>query len=80
LSHCEENPHPALRADLPRKRRRWIIADACVAVIVFGMAFAQLTKPALLIVCGVLLTAVRPEHARQAAGCGVTEVPDLRAV
>jgi putative MFS transporter len=37
--------------------RRWIIAGACVAIIVFGMAFAQLTEPALLIVCGVLLTA-----------------------
>ncbi|WP_256807550.1 MULTISPECIES: MFS transporter [unclassified Bradyrhizobium] len=37
--------------------RRWIIAGACVAIIVFGMAFAQLTEPVLLIVCGVLLTA-----------------------
>ncbi|MGY8709868.1 MFS transporter [Bradyrhizobium sp. 18BD] len=40
-----------------RFERRWIIAGACVAIIVFGMAFAQLTAPALLIVCGVLLTA-----------------------
>jgi putative MFS transporter len=37
--------------------RRWIIAGACIAIIVFGMAFAQLTAPVLLIVCGVLLTA-----------------------
>ncbi|WP_456686902.1 MFS transporter, partial [Bradyrhizobium sp. P5_C11_2] len=37
--------------------RRWIITGACVAIIAFGMAFAQLTEPALLIVCGVLLTA-----------------------
>ncbi|EJN07529.1 sugar phosphate permease [Bradyrhizobium sp. YR681] len=40
-----------------RFERRWIIAGACVAIIVFGVAFAQLTEPALLIVCGVLLTA-----------------------
>ncbi|MET4121260.1 putative MFS transporter [Bradyrhizobium sp. JR1.5] len=40
-----------------RFERRWIIAGACVAIIVFGMAFAQLTGPVLLIVCGVLLTA-----------------------
>jgi putative MFS transporter len=40
-----------------RFERRWIIAGACVAIIVFGMAFAQLTEPVLLIVCGVLLTA-----------------------
>jgi putative MFS transporter len=40
-----------------RFERRWIIAGACVAIIVFGTAFAQLTEPALLIVCGVLLTA-----------------------
>ncbi|WP_298875721.1 MFS transporter [uncultured Bradyrhizobium sp.] len=37
--------------------RRWIISGACIAIIVFGMAFAQLTAPVLLIVCGVLLTA-----------------------
>jgi putative MFS transporter len=37
--------------------RRWIIAGACVAIIIFGMAFAQLTEPVLLIICGVLLTA-----------------------
>ncbi|RXT48579.1 MFS transporter [Bradyrhizobium betae] len=40
-----------------RFERRWIIAGACIAIIIFGMAFAQLTEPALLIVCGVLLTA-----------------------
>jgi MFS transporter, putative metabolite:H+ symporter len=40
-----------------RFERRWIIAGACVAIIVFGMAFAQLTEPVLLIICGVLLTA-----------------------
>ncbi|MDE2377285.1 MFS transporter [Bradyrhizobium sp.] len=40
-----------------RFERRWIIACACAAIIVFGMAFAQLTQPAMLIACGVLLTA-----------------------
>jgi putative MFS transporter len=40
-----------------RFERRWIIACACAAVIVFGMAFSQLTQPALLIACGVMLTA-----------------------
>ena len=40
-----------------RFERRWIIAGACVAIIIFGTAFAQLTEPGLLIVCGVLLTA-----------------------
>jgi putative MFS transporter len=39
-----------------RFERRWIISGACIAIIVFGMAFAQLTGPGLLIVCGVLLT------------------------
>ncbi|MET4291621.1 MFS family permease [Bradyrhizobium sp. LB8.2] len=38
-----------------RFERRWIIAGACAAI--FGMAFARLTEPALLIICGVLLTA-----------------------
>jgi MFS transporter, putative metabolite:H+ symporter len=37
--------------------RKWIICGACVAIIVFGLAFSQLTAPALLIVCGVMLTA-----------------------
>jgi MFS transporter, putative metabolite:H+ symporter len=40
-----------------RFERRWIIAGACAAIIIFGMAFARLTEPSLLIICGVLLTA-----------------------
>lgn len=40
-----------------RFERRWIIAGACIAIIVFGMAFAQLTEPVLLIASGVMLTA-----------------------
>jgi MFS transporter, putative metabolite:H+ symporter len=40
-----------------RFERKWIISGACTAIIVFGLAFAQLTQPSLLIVCGVLLTA-----------------------
>jgi putative MFS transporter len=40
-----------------RFERKWIITGACTAIIVFGMAFSQLTAPALLIMCGVLLTA-----------------------
>jgi putative MFS transporter len=40
-----------------RLERKWIICGACVAIIVFGLAFSQLTAPALLIVCGVMLTA-----------------------
>jgi putative MFS transporter len=36
--------------------RKWIICGASVAIIVFGLIFAQLTLPALLILCGVLLT------------------------
>jgi MFS transporter, putative metabolite:H+ symporter len=40
-----------------RFERKWIIAGASAAIIVFGIAFAELTQPALLIVCGVLLTA-----------------------
>src|SRR5262249_12434793 len=40
-----------------RFERKWIIAGACVAIIAFGIAFAQLTSPAFLIACGVLLTA-----------------------
>ena len=40
-----------------RFERKWIIAGACVAIIVFGLAFAELTQPALLIACGVALTA-----------------------
>jgi putative MFS transporter len=40
-----------------RLERKWIICGACAAIIVFGMAFAQFTAPALLILSGVLLTA-----------------------
>jgi MFS transporter, putative metabolite:H+ symporter len=40
-----------------RFERKWIICGACVAIIIFGVAFSQLTAPALLIGCGVLLTA-----------------------
>jgi putative MFS transporter len=40
-----------------RFERKWIITGACTAIIAFGMAFSQLTAPALLILCGVLLTA-----------------------
>jgi putative MFS transporter len=40
-----------------RFERKWIISGACVAIILFGMAFSQITEPALLILCGVLLTA-----------------------
>jgi putative MFS transporter len=40
-----------------RFERKWIICGACVAIIVFGVAFSQLTAPASLIACGVLLTA-----------------------
>src|SRR6266852_3506472 len=40
-----------------RLERKWIISGACVAIIAFGLLFSQLTEPALLIICGVLLTA-----------------------
>jgi len=40
-----------------RFERKWIICGASVAIIVFGLIFAQLTLPSLLILCGVLLTA-----------------------
>jgi MFS transporter, putative metabolite:H+ symporter len=40
-----------------RFERKWIIAGASAAIIAFGIAFAQLTQPVLLIICGVLLTA-----------------------
>ena len=40
-----------------RFERKWIICGASVAIIAFGMAFSQLALPALLILCGVLLTA-----------------------
>ena len=49
---------PLLAASFADKlERKWIICGACAAIIVFGMAFSQLTEPALLILCGVLLTA-----------------------
>jgi MFS transporter, putative metabolite:H+ symporter len=40
-----------------RFERKWIICGASAAIITFGLAFAQITEPALLIGCGVLLTA-----------------------
>jgi MFS transporter, putative metabolite:H+ symporter len=40
-----------------RFERKWIISGACVGIIIFGIAFSQLTLPVLLIGCGVLLTA-----------------------
>lgn len=40
-----------------RLERKWIICAAAAAIAVFGMAFAQFTVPALLIACGVLITA-----------------------
>jgi putative MFS transporter len=39
-----------------RFERKSVIAGASVAIIGFGIAFAQLASPALLIGCGVLLT------------------------
>jgi putative MFS transporter len=40
-----------------RFERKWIICGASVAIGAFGMAFSQFTEPALLILCGVLITA-----------------------
>jgi putative MFS transporter len=40
-----------------RVERKWIICGACAAICAFGIAFSQLTGPASLIVCGVLITA-----------------------
>src|ERR1043165_9958159 len=37
--------------------RKWIFCGAAAAIAVFGMAFEQFTVPALLIACGVLITA-----------------------
>jgi putative MFS transporter len=49
---------PLLAASFADKlERKWIICGACAAIIVFGIAFSQLTAPVLLIGCGVLLTA-----------------------
>lgn len=49
---------PLLAASFADKlERKWIICGACAAIIIFGISFSQLTAPALLIGCGVLLTA-----------------------
>lgn len=40
-----------------RFERKWIICGAAVAISAFGIAFSQVTTPALLILCGVLVTA-----------------------
>jgi putative MFS transporter len=49
---------PLLAASFADKlERKWIICGACAAIIIFGIAFSQLTAPALLIGTGVLLTA-----------------------
>jgi putative MFS transporter len=49
---------PLLAASFADKfERKWIICGAAVAIGAFGMAFSQFTEPALLIACGVLITA-----------------------
>jgi putative MFS transporter len=40
-----------------RFERKWIICGAAVAISAFGMAFSQFAEAALLILCGVLITA-----------------------
>jgi putative MFS transporter len=40
-----------------RLERKWIICGAAAAIALFGMAFSQFAEPALLILCGVLITA-----------------------
>jgi MFS transporter, putative metabolite:H+ symporter len=40
-----------------RFERKWIICGAAVAISAFGMTFSQFAEPALLILCGVLITA-----------------------
>jgi putative MFS transporter len=40
-----------------RFERKWIVCGAAVAISAFGIAFSQFTQPALLILCGVLVTA-----------------------
>jgi putative MFS transporter len=40
-----------------RFERKWIICGAAVAISAFGILFSQVTAPALLILCGVLVTA-----------------------
>ena len=37
--------------------RKWIICGAAAAIGIFGMAFSQFREPALLILCGVMITA-----------------------
>jgi putative MFS transporter len=39
-----------------RVQRKWVIVGAAVAIAVVGVAFTQFEAPALLIVCGVLMT------------------------
>jgi len=49
---------PLLAASFADKfERKWIICGAAVAIGAFGMAFSQFAEPALLILCGVLITA-----------------------
>src|SRR4051794_29417159 len=49
---------PLLAASFADKvERKWIICGAAAAIAVFGMAFSQFKEPALLIACGVLITA-----------------------
>ncbi len=49
---------PLLAASFADKlERKWIICGAAVAIAAFGMAFSQFAQPALLILCGVLITA-----------------------
>jgi putative MFS transporter len=49
---------PLLAASFADKfERKWIICGAAAAIGAFGMAFSQFTEPALLIACGVLITA-----------------------
>src|SRR3954470_11845485 len=49
---------PLLAASFADKfERKWIICGAAVAIATFGMAFSQFAEPALLIACGVLITA-----------------------
>jgi len=40
-----------------RFERKWIISVAAVVIGIFGLAFAQLVEPVLLIACGVIITA-----------------------
>ena len=40
-----------------RLERKWIICGAAAAIGAFGLAFSQFAEPALLILCGVMITA-----------------------